>query len=138
MDCLGSEIICYISSTIGIDGQMIRDMLLEAKEQRFGDIKAPSTQFLSDNGLQYTAFATMAFNETLGFGVCHTPVYFPESNGMAEAYVKTCKRDYAYVNHLNHAEEVMLKIHNWIDDDNSFAQHKGSQMKSRKEVSKKR
>lgn len=133
MDCHDREIISYISSTIGIDGQTIRDMLLEAKEQRFGDSKVPSTQFLSDNGPQYTAFATMAFIETLGFEVCHTPAYSPESNGMAEAFVKTFKRDYANVNHLNNAEEVMLKIHNWIDDYNSFAPHKGLQMMSPKE-----
>ncbi|RHX85738.1 hypothetical protein DLM75_19620 [Leptospira stimsonii] len=57
---------------------MIRDMLLEAKEQRFGDSKVSSTQFLSDNGPQYISFATVAFVKTLGFEVCHTPVYTPE------------------------------------------------------------
>ncbi len=52
---------------------------------------------------------------------------------MAEAFVKTFKRDYVYVNHLNHAEQVMLKIHNWIDDYNTFAPHKELKMMSPKE-----
>lgn len=133
MDCHDREIISYVSSTIGIKAQMIQDILLEAKEQRFGDSKAPSVQFLSDNGPQYTALATMTFAETLGFEICHTPAYSPESNGMAEAFVKTFKRDYVYVNQLNHADEVMIKIHNWVDDYNSFAPHKGLKMMSPKE-----
>jgi hypothetical protein len=32
-----------------------------------------------------------------GLVVCNTPAYSPESNGMAEAFVKTLKRDYAYL-----------------------------------------
>ncbi|EPG72609.1 integrase core domain protein [Leptospira fainei serovar Hurstbridge str. BUT 6] len=133
MDCHDREIINYVGSTIGIDGEMIRDMVFEAKEQRFGDSKAPSTQFLSDNGPQYTALATVNFLESLGFEVCNTPAYSPESNGMAEAFVKTFKRDYTYVNSLDSAEEVLQKLHNWVDDYNKFAPHKGLNMMSPKE-----
>ncbi|EPG65972.1 IS2 transposase TnpB family protein [Leptospira wolffii serovar Khorat str. Khorat-H2] len=35
LDCHDREIISYVASTNGIDGQMFRDILLEAKEQRF-------------------------------------------------------------------------------------------------------
>ncbi|HAH7462457.1 TPA: hypothetical protein MFS65_00850 [Klebsiella pneumoniae] len=32
--------------------------------------------------------------------MCTTPVHSPESNGMAESFVKTFKRGYVYVNDL--------------------------------------
>lgn len=40
----------------------------------------------------------MSFGAEFGFIVCNTPSYSPESNGMAEAFVKTFKRDYVYLN----------------------------------------
>jgi putative transposase len=65
-------------------------------EHRFGGgtTRAPhAVEWLSDNGPPYTAHATRAFGESLGFLVCTTPAYSPESNGMAESFVKTFKRD---------------------------------------------
>ncbi|EBE8787276.1 hypothetical protein C6J34_11700 [Salmonella enterica] len=47
-----------------------------------------------------TADATCTFASSLGFIACNTPVHSPESNGMAESFVKTFKRDYVYVNDL--------------------------------------
>lgn len=133
LDCHDREVISYICSTVGITSSMIQDIILEAKEQRFGDAKVPKTQFLSDNGPQYTAFSTIGFCKSLGFAVCHTPAYSPESNGMAEAFVKTFKRDYVYINNLQSVEQVMLEVRKWIDDYNSFAPHKGLSMCSPKE-----
>lgn len=133
LDCHDREVISYICSTVGITSSMIQDIILEAKEQRFGDARVPKTQFLSDNGPQYTAFSTIGFCKSLGFEVCHTPAYSPESNGMAEAFVKTFKRDYVYINNLQCVELVMLEIRKWIDDYNYFAPHKGLSMCSPKE-----
>ena len=47
-----------------------------------------------------TADATLTFASSLGGIVCTTPVRSPESNGMAESFVKTFKRDYVYVDDL--------------------------------------
>lgn len=58
----------------------------------------------------------MAFAETLGFEICLTLASSPEGNAMDEAFFKTFKRDCVYVNQLNHAKDVMLKINNWIKD----------------------
>ena len=91
MDTCDREIIGYIVSTIGIDGAAIRDLILESVEYRFGAIqKLPHTiQWLSDNGSCYTARDTIKFARELGFDVRTTAAYSPESNGMAEAFVKT-------------------------------------------------
>ncbi len=51
-------------------------------------------QWLSDNGPQYTATATVLYAHELGLVPITTPAYSPESNGLAEAFVGTFKRDY--------------------------------------------
>jgi len=50
-----------------------------------------------------SATETRDFGEKLGLLVCTTPAYSPESNGTAESFVKTFKRDYVYVNELHDA-----------------------------------
>jgi transposase InsO family protein len=57
-----------------------------------------------------------------------TPAYSPESNGMAEAFVKTFKRDYAYVNNLKDAETVLGSLPGWFSDYNEVAPHRGLKM----------
>ncbi len=44
---------------------------------------------------------------------CFTPVESPESNGMAEAFVKTFKRDYARVNPIPDASTALMLIDHW-------------------------
>lgn len=130
MDTCDREIIGHISSTIGIDGRAIRDMMLESMEYRFGKVKAlPHTiQWLSDNGPCYVARETVAFARQLGFDVRTTPAYSPESNGMAEAFVKTFKRDYiAFSDPLN-AQAIMKQLPIWFEDYNENAPHKGLRM----------
>ncbi len=82
LDTCDREILSYISSTIGIDGAAIRDLMLEAVEYRFGKVNAlpHKIQWLSDNGPCYLAKDTIAFARTLGFEVCTTAPYSPESN----------------------------------------------------------
>ena len=67
-------------------------------EQRFGTIRAPQpVQWLSDNGSIFAAHRTIEIALALNLVPCFTPVESPESNGMAEAFVKTFKRDYVRV-----------------------------------------
>lgn len=49
---------------------------------------------LTENGSGYTAVKTKAFASALGLKPLTTPVCSPQSNGMAESFVKTMKRDY--------------------------------------------
>jgi len=85
----------------GISGSDIRDMMPEAVERRFGDYSTPHpVEMLSDNGSCYIARETRIFARQLGLRPCYTPVKSPESNGIAEAFVKTLKRDYVHVTPL--------------------------------------
>jgi putative transposase len=43
----------------------------------------------------------------LGFVVCTTPPNSPESNGMAESFVKGFNRDYVYVADVRTADELL-------------------------------
>ncbi|MGX1186395.1 transposase InsO family protein [Pseudomonas sp. F-14 TE3623] len=88
--------ICTIASLkTGYSGDDIRDLMLESMEKRFGD-QLPTTpvQWLSDNGSAYTAEQTRLFARQIGLQPVTTPVRSPQSNGMAENFVKTIKRDY--------------------------------------------
>jgi hypothetical protein len=56
---------------------------------------------------------------------CFTPIRSPESNGMAEAFVKTFKRDYVYLHDRPGARTVLAQIHEWFEDYNEVHPHKG-------------
>jgi len=59
----------------------------EVIEKRFGrELPSSPVQWLSDNG--------SAFARQIGLLPLTTPVCSPQSNGMAESFVKTMKRDY--------------------------------------------
>ena len=69
-----------------------------AAEARFGGSVAPvPIEILTDNGSAYTARETLEFAPRLNLVPCFTPVKSPESNGRAESFVKTFKRDYVFV-----------------------------------------
>lgn len=71
-------------------------MMIEAVEARFGstDERAITVEFLSDNGGAFRAIETHELVHELGVMQVHTPVNSPQSNGMAESFVNTFKRDY--------------------------------------------
>ena len=132
LDTCDREVIRHLSSTIGVDGAMARDLMVESVEARFGQVsKLPvRVQWLSDNGPCYTARETVQTGRALGFEVCTTPAYSPESNGMAEAFVKTFKRDYIWSADLTDARTVMAQLSHWFEDYNENAPHKGLRMLS--------
>jgi transposase InsO family protein len=108
LDTCDREAMSYVATTGGISGEMIRDLMLATVEHRFGADarRVPyAIEWLTDNGSCYTAHETVAFGESLGLIICTTPVYSPESNGMAEAFVKTFKRDYVYLKRARNGRE---------------------------------
>ena len=52
-----------------------------------------------------------------------TPAYSPESNGLAEAFVHSFKRDSVNVHEVRDAEGVLAQLGGWIDDYNRQAPH---------------
>lgn len=118
----------------GISGSDFRDMMLEAVEKRCGALRAPETiEMLTDNGSAYTAKETIIFARQLNLKSCFTPVKSPQSNGMSEAFVKTFKRDYVYINPLPNAETVLKLIAEWFEDYNENHPHSGLKMRSPRE-----
>ena len=65
----------------------------------------------------------MFYAHELGFVPITTPAYSPQSNGLAEAFVKTLKRDYVAGADLRDAESVLLQLTDWIEDYNTRAPH---------------
>src|SRR5215468_10257485 len=87
-------------------------------------LKAPhAIQWLSDNGPPYTATATVLYAHELGLVPIPTPAYRPQSNGLAEAFVHTFKREYIDGADLRDAETVLAQIVGWFEDYNTQAPH---------------
>lgn len=135
IDAHDREIISWVAvAGAGISGDMVRDMMLEAVEKRFGSPCAPHLiEWLADNGSCYTAKDTRDFATALNLKTCFTPVRSPESNGMSESFVKTFKRDYVRINPLPDAETVLRKIDGWFEDYNENHPHSGLKMRSPRE-----
>lgn len=130
MDTCDREVLGFIASTMGIDGMAIRDLMVECVEYRFGQfpVLPYKIQWLSDNGPCYVSRETVSFARSLGFDVRTTPAYSPESNGMAEAFVKTFKRDYVAFYDPEEASALMARLPEWFEDYNENAPHKGLKM----------
>jgi transposase InsO family protein len=134
IDSCDREIIAWAATTGGFDGETVRDLMVLAVERRFGGSATPhAVEWLSDNGSAYTAHETLRLAHSLGLVPCFTPVRSPESNGMAEAFVKTFKRDYVYVHDRPDAATVLSQLDSWFDDYNDSHPHKGLKMKSPRE-----
>jgi len=110
-------------------------MVLEAVASRFGDIdRLPQPiEWLSDNGPACIARDAVAFARSLGFVVCTTPLYSPESNGMADAFIKTFRRDDVDAPPLYDARYVLEQLPKWFEDYNEHHPHKALRMKSPRE-----
>ena len=135
LDAHDREAISWVGvAGCGIGGSDVRDMMLEAVEKRFSTGRAPhAVEWLSDNGSPYTARETRQFAGQLNLMPCFTPVKSPESNGLAEAFVKTFKRDYVRVNPLPNALTVLRLLDRWFKDYNENHPHSRLGMRSPRE-----
>ena len=79
-------------TTGGFDSETVQDVMLGAVERRFGsELPASPVEWLTDNGSCYRANETRQFARMLGLEPKNTAVRSPESNGIAESFVKTIK-----------------------------------------------
>ncbi|MBJ2066895.1 DDE-type integrase/transposase/recombinase, partial [Serratia odorifera] len=118
LDCYDREAISWNATSGGISSEMMQGLLTESLEERFGNtLKVPHPiEWVTDNGSCYIADARRTFARSLGFIVCTTPVRSPESDCIAESFVKAFKRDYVYVNNLPDAASVLEKLAEWMED----------------------
>ncbi|EKR0423043.1 IS3 family transposase [Escherichia coli] len=95
LDYYDREALHWAVTTGGFDSETVQDVMLGAVERRFGnELPASPVEWLTDNGSCYRANETRQFARMLGLEPKNTAVRSPESNGIAESFVKTIKRDY--------------------------------------------
>jgi putative transposase len=126
LDCHDREAVDYVAAARELSGHDVRLLLDKALWSRFGGrtLKTPIViEWLSDNGGAYTSLETVSYTQELGFKPITTPAYSPESNGMAEAFVNSIKRDYVGGADLSDAETVLRQLPGWIEDYNRVAPH---------------
>ncbi|EEW0024588.1 IS3 family transposase [Escherichia coli] len=94
LDCCDREALHWAVTTGGFNSETVQDVMLGAVERRFGnELPASPVEWLTDNGSCYRANETRQFARMLGLEPKSTAVRSPESNGIAESFVKTIKRD---------------------------------------------
>jgi len=137
-DCCDREVMAWRAwEGKGLPGEPVREMLIEAVEKRFGDVEAipvdHTLEFLSDNGGAYIADDTRSVARQLGLKPVNTPVCSPQSNGMAESFVNTFKRDYVSRMDLSDATTVMAQLPAAFEHFNEVHPHSALKMKSPRE-----
>lgn len=131
LDCHDRFLIDYVASINPLLALDIQSLMISSIEKRFNDVQAPKTiQWLSDRGTIYRSPETIECGRYLNLKSCFTRPRSPQSNGMAEAFVGTIKRDYVYVSDCKDAKTVLKLLPKWIMDYNEEAPHSGLGMMS--------
>lgn len=125
LDCCDREVMSWVATTRGVDAGLVGDLMMQAVEYRFGVGGAPehTIEWLTDNGSCYTARETRLFARSLNLKPVTTPVVSPQSNGMAESFVKTLKRDYASLASKPDSVTVMKLLKHWFEHYNTKHPH---------------
>ena len=76
-----------------------------------------------DNGSCYIASNTCSFTRALGLKPITTPVQSPQSNGMAESFVTTFRRDYIRLPNRPDSLTVMNGLKTWFEHYNQKQPH---------------
>ena len=120
----------------------VMDGIIEAVEKRFGAVEAVPAghllQFLSDNGGAYIAHETKRIARSLGLTPVNTPVCSPQSNGMAESFVNTFKRDYVSRMDLSDTRTVLEQLPAAFEHFNEVHRHSSLKMNSPREFRRQR
>jgi putative transposase len=132
LDCWAMS---YVATTGGIGGEEVRDLTVAAVEHRFGQFnRLPQTiEWLTDNGSGYIATETRRFAREIGLEPRTTPIESPQSKGMAEAFLRTIKRDYGGVSPRPDVETVLRQLPEWLAHYNEVHPHKALGYRSPRE-----
>ena len=142
-DCCDREVLAFRAwEGKGLPGEPVREMLIEAVEKRFGTVEAVPAghvlEFLSDNGGAYIAHDTRRIARSLGLTPINTPVCSPRSNGMAESFVNTFRRDYESRMDLTDAQTVLAQLAAAFEHFNEVHPHSSLKMRSPREFRRQR
>ena len=137
-DCCDREVLAWRAwPGKGLPGEPVREMLIEAVEKRFGSTEGVPAghhlEFLSDNGGAYIATDTKRIARELGLQPIRTPVCSPQSNGMAESFVNTFRRDYISRMDLTDAMIVIHQLPAAFEHFNTVHPHSSLRMMSPRE-----
>jgi len=126
LDCRDRAAMSFVGITGGISGDDVRDLMVAAIEQRFGRVdRLPRPiEWLIDNGSPYVARDTRTFARDIGLLPKTTPLESPQSKGMAEAFVRTFKRDYVRVGDCADAQTVLRSLPAWFTHYNEVHPHR--------------
>ena len=135
LDCCDREAMSYVATTAGITGEDVRDLMVAALEHRFGQINQlpEPIEWLTDNGSCYIARETRRFARDIGLLPKTTPLESPQSNGMAEAFVRTLKRDYVRISVIPDAQSVVHQLPIWLAHYNELHPHRALGYRSPRE-----
>ena len=135
LDCCDREALGFVATTQGIKGEDVQDLMITAVEARFGQVnRLPHViEWLSDNGSGTIAADTKALAREIGLEPRTTPVRSPQSNGMAEAFVRTMKRDYVRVSPRPDACTVIAQLPVWFEHTNAVHPHRALGYRSPRE-----
>ena len=135
LDCCDREAMGFVATTGGITAGDVRDLMVATVEHRFGRVNRlpKAIEWLTDNGSCYTAHDTRRFARDIGLIPRTTPITSPQSNGMAEAFVRTLKRDYARVSLRPNAQTVIEQLPIWFDHYNRVHPHRALGYRSPRE-----
>jgi putative transposase len=135
LDCCDREAMSFVGTTGGITAEDVRDLMVAAVEHRFGRINRLMLpiEWLSDNGGCYVAHQTRSFARDIGLEPRTTPIESPQSNGMAEAFVRTFKRDYVRMARRPDAETVLSLLPGWFAHYNETHPHRALGYRSPRE-----
>jgi putative transposase len=130
-DCHDRETIAVVAEARPLGGADVRRLMRRAVHARFGPAgPAEPVQWLTDNEAIFTSLETVIEAERLGLVPITTPVASPESNGMAESFVNTLRRDYLDGADLSSAARVLEQVPEWTRDYNENAPHSALGYKS--------
>jgi putative transposase len=134
IDACDREVIAWSATTAGISGEMVRDLMIVGVERRFGTRKtAHVVEWLSDNGPAYIAKDTLDTVTALGLQLCFTPARSPESNGIAEAFVKPSDATMLDCRSWPDPATVIALLPAWFQDYNEVHPHSGLKFLSPRE-----
>ncbi len=139
IDCGDREALDWAASTGGYDSETVQDVMLRSVERRFGvGLPAAPIEWLTDNGSAYRAEETRKFARMLGLEPRTTAIRSPQSNGVAESFVKTMKRDYLGMMPKPDSQTAVINLSLAFEHYNEYHPHSALGYRSPREYRRRR